>query len=250
MSIEKADVAAIIGKSLVGAIPFVGPLAAEIVGTIIPNQRIDRIESTLKLLESKILESDQEKVKQRIVTPEYVDLMEDGFWQAARALSEERKDYIASLLKNGLTDDELSYIEYKRLMSILGDLNDIEILILKSESIDQCQPEYKEFWEMHGHLLDVPLSVHGDITEEKLDKQAIYGAHTLHLTSLGLLKERNTVDIFAKIRRDNSSVPDIFIPDSRFNQETKVIKAKNCDITRLGKLLLRSIDQAAPESNT
>ena len=48
------DLATIFGKGLVGAIPFVGPLAAEIVGSIIPNQRIDRIETFLKMLESKI----------------------------------------------------------------------------------------------------------------------------------------------------------------------------------------------------
>jgi hypothetical protein len=44
MNIEKADVAAVIGKGLLGAIPFVGPLAAEIVGIIIPNQRLEHNE--------------------------------------------------------------------------------------------------------------------------------------------------------------------------------------------------------------
>jgi hypothetical protein len=33
MSTEKADVTAIIGKGILGAIPFIGPLLAEIVGT-------------------------------------------------------------------------------------------------------------------------------------------------------------------------------------------------------------------------
>lgn len=248
MAIEKADVAAILGKSLVGAIPFVGPLAAEIVGTIIPNQRIDRIESLLRLLEAKILENDQEKVKQRIVTPEYVDLMEDGFWQAGRALSEERKDYIASLLKNSLTDDELKYIEYKRLMSILGELNDLEILILKSTSIDRRGEEYKKFWELHGHLLELPSLVFNETTEGRIDKRAIYGAHTLHLTNIGLLskKERfkDMFDIPDRIKGNNRDLP-ISMP--KYNQETEVIKVEDCNITRLGKLLLRSIDQAAPE---
>ncbi|MCI5162486.1 MAG: hypothetical protein D3917_10825 [Candidatus Electrothrix sp. AX5] len=239
---RKADITAIFGKGLFGAIPFVGPLVAEIIGTIIPNQRIDRIESLLRLLESKILEDDKEKVKQRIVSPEYVDLMEDGFWQAARALSEERKDYIASLLKNSLTDDELKYIEYKRLMSILGELNDFEILILKSMSMNRWGKEYNKFWKMHGHLLELPSLVLGEATEERIDKQAIYGAHTLHLTNLGLLKNKASGPIETKSR--SMSIL------AAFDQETKVIKAEDCDITRLGKLLLRSIDQAAPVSNT
>lgn len=233
MNTSRANVAAIIMKGLAGNIPFIGSLVTEIINETIPNQRLDRIESTLKLLESKILESDKEKVKQRIVTPEYVDLMEDGFWQAARALSEERKDYIASLLKNGLTDDELKHIEYKRLMSILGELNDIEILILKSELIDQRQPEYKEFWEMHGHLLRLPALTSRNATQERVDKQAIHKTHKLHLTSLGLLKRR-----FKTLRKGDPP---------EFDQETGMIKATGYDITMLGKLLLRSIDQAAPE---
>ena len=59
MSANKNDIATILGKGLGGAIPFVGPLAAEIVGAIIPNQRIERIESLLKILESKIDENDK-----------------------------------------------------------------------------------------------------------------------------------------------------------------------------------------------
>ena len=47
MSTKGTDIATILSKGLVGAIPFVGPLAAEIVGAIIPNQRIDRLESLL-----------------------------------------------------------------------------------------------------------------------------------------------------------------------------------------------------------
>ena len=110
MSTKGTDIATIIGKGLLGAIPFVGPLAAEIVGAVIPNQRIDRIESLLKLLESKIPEADRTKVEQNIYFPESIDLIEDGFIQASRALSEERKEYIASLLKNSLTEDQVTQV--------------------------------------------------------------------------------------------------------------------------------------------
>ena len=99
MNSSKSDIAAILGKGLVGAIPFVGPLASEIVGSVIPNQRVDRIESLLKVLEEKIEEKGQSLIKDKINSPESVDLLEDGFVQASRSLSEERIDYIASLLK-------------------------------------------------------------------------------------------------------------------------------------------------------
>lgn len=228
MSTKKTDVATIIGKGLLGAIPFVGALAAEIVGAVIPNQRIDRIESLLKLLESKIQEEDRPKVKERIVSPESVDLIEDGFIQASRALSEERKEYIASLLKNSLTDDELKHIEYKRLLSMLGELNDLEVLILKSQTLLRGQPEHDEFWKAHKEVLTPPLA-HMGSSQEEIDKHAIYQTHKLHLANLGLLNPR-----FKKPKRGD-------LPE--FDDKTGMIKAQGYSITGLGRLLLRSIDQ-------
>ncbi|PTN10891.1 hypothetical protein [Nitrosomonas aestuarii] len=228
MSTKGTDVATIIGKGLLGAIPFVGPLAAEIIGAVIPNQRIDRIESLLKLLESKIPKEDREKVEQRIVSPESVDLVEDSFVQASRALSEDRKEYIASLLKNSLTDDELKHIEYKRLLSILGELNDLEVLILKSQTLHRGQPEHDEFWSAHEDALKQPLA-HMGSTQVEIDKHTIYQTHKLHLANLGLLKAR------FKIPKRNE------FPE--FDEKTGMIKAQGYDITGLGRLLLRSIDQ-------
>jgi len=228
MSTKGNDIATIIGKGLLGAIPFIGPLAAEIVGAVIPNQRIDRIESLLKLLESKIPEEDRTKVEERIISPESVDLIEDSFIQASRALSEERKEYIASLLKNSLTDDDLKHIEYKRLMSILGELNDIEVLILKFQTLHRGHPEYSEFLEAHKGALTTPFA-HMGSTQEEIDKKTIYQTHKLHLANLGLLKAR-----FKKPKRGEPP---------EFDDKTGMIKAQGYDITGLGRLLLRSIDQ-------
>ncbi|HFG1639843.1 TPA: hypothetical protein ACGFW1_003524 [Vibrio cholerae] len=55
MKIDKMEIASIISKGALGAIPLVGPLAAEVVGAIIPNQRIERIETLLHDLESALL---------------------------------------------------------------------------------------------------------------------------------------------------------------------------------------------------
>jgi hypothetical protein len=53
-----------------------------------------------------------------------------------RALwSEERRDYIASFLKNGLTNEEMTHVQQKKLLSILGELNDAEIIFLRYESV-------------------------------------------------------------------------------------------------------------------
>jgi len=228
MSTNGTDIAAILGKGLLGAIPFVGPLAAEVVSAIIPNQRIDRIESLLRLLELKIPEEDRSKVEVRITSPDSVDLVEDSFIQASRALSEERKEYIASLLKNSLTDDELKHIEYKRLLSILGELNDLEVLILKSQTMHRGQPNYEEFWKTHEDALTPPLAYMG-AEQEKIDKHTIHQTHKLHLVNLGLLKVK-----FKRPKRGE-------LPE--FDDKTGMIKAQSYDISALGRLLLRSIDQ-------
>jgi hypothetical protein len=226
---NRTDIATIIGKGLLGAIPFVGPLAAEIVGAIIPNQRIDRIESLLMLLESKISMEDRSKVEKRIISSEFVDLIEDGFIQASRALSEERIEYIACLLKNSLTEDEVKYIEYKSLLSILNNLNDLEVLILKSKIISyRGHPEYDEFWKSHKNAV-TPQLVHMGSTQEELDRHTIFKTYELHLTNLGLLKAK-----FKKPKRGE-------LPE--FDDKTGMIKAQGYDVTRLGQLLLRSIDQ-------
>ncbi|NCC61473.1 MAG: hypothetical protein EOM12_11140, partial [Verrucomicrobiae bacterium] len=210
------------------AIPFVGPLIAEIAGAIIPNQRIDRIESLLQFLYSKIPEEDRQKVKQRITSKESVDLIEDGFIQASRALSEERKEYIASLLKNSLTDDDLKYIEYKRLLYLLGELNDLEILILKSQTMLYGLPEHEDFWAAHEGTL-TPPPAHIGSTQEEIDKHTIFQTHKLHLANLGLLKIK-----FKKYKKGETP---------EFDEKTGMIKAQGYEITSLGKLLLRSIDQ-------
>lgn len=229
MSTKGTDVAAIIGKGLLGAIPFVGPLAAEIVGAVIPNQRIDRIESLLKLLESKISEEAKPKFEQNIYDPESIDLIEDALIQASRALSSERTEYIASLLKNSLTEDEVKHIEYKRLLSILGELNDLEVLILISKSIYRGQQGFEEFWDGHKGVL-MPPTAHLGAEQEDIDKHTIYQSNELHLSNLGLLKPK-----FKKTKRGE-------IPE--FDDKTGMIKAQGYEITSLGRLLLRSIDQA------
>ena len=229
---EKSDLVTILSKGVLGAIPFVGPLAAEIIGATIPNQRIDRIESFLKIFESKLHEIDKNSIEEKITSPEHVDLLEDSFIQATRALSEERKDFIASLMKNSLTDENLEYIEYKRLLSTLGELNDFEIIILKSYSLDQCTQEYKDFMEIHEDSLRTPI-IYMDASIEDVNKEAIFQAHKTHLVNLGLLKPK-----FKKPKKGE-------LPE--FDEKTGMIKYNGYSLSPLGRLLLKTIDQSCEE---
>ena len=221
-----SDIAVILGKTAVGSIPTVGPLVAEIIGNLIPDFRFKRIFSLLEVLESKIDPAEKAKVEAKMLEEKSIDLMEDGFLQAARALSEERIDYIASLLKNSLTNEELEEIAYKKLLSILGELNDIEVLILNSYSGDMEQQ--REFRGKHYCIL-APVVVNIGSSQEQVDKHAISETHKTNLLRLDLIKKR-----FAKPKRGE-------LPE--FDEKTGMMKSSGYDITSLGRLLLRSIDQ-------
>ena len=80
---KATDIAAVLAKGGFGAIPYLGPLIAEMVGNLIPNQRIDRIASFVRALASKIDEKEKAKVEKRMLEEKSIDLMEDGFMQAA-----------------------------------------------------------------------------------------------------------------------------------------------------------------------
>ncbi|WP_415879150.1 hypothetical protein [Methylomonas sp. TEB] len=228
MTIEKSEVLTALTKGTIGMIPVLGPIVAEIIGVLIPNQRIERIEKLLKLLAAKLENHNNETLEKLITTPESIDLIEDGFIQASRAISEERKEYIASLLKNGLTDMTLKHLEYKRLLSILGEINDIEVIILKSHLLHPSLPEGADYWEKHKKTLIPPIAYLGS-PQEELDKETIYKSHNIHLKNLGLIKP-----LFRKPKRGE-------LPE--FDDKTGMIKASGYDITNLGQLLLRSIDQ-------
>ena len=128
MKNKMSDIAVILGKVGLSSIPTVGPLVAEIIGNLIPDLRFKRIFSLLEALESKIDPEEKEKIEARMLEEKSVDLMEDGFLQAARALSEERIEHIASLLKNSLTDEDLERSAYKRLLFLLGEIMELRYI--------------------------------------------------------------------------------------------------------------------------
>ena len=87
---NKADYAVLIAKGTVGLIPHLGGMVAEIIGTLIPNQRVDRIIRFLEKLDVRVSHLESERVKSKLKHSQTIDLLEDGFLQAARAISDER----------------------------------------------------------------------------------------------------------------------------------------------------------------
>lgn len=221
---EKNDLAVSLSKGVLGAIPIVGPMMAEVIGHVIPNQRIDRLEQFLKILEEKVKDVDSKRLHERFNQEEFVDLLEDGMLRASRALSEERKRYIASIVENGIKEERFESIQKKLILNLLSELNDVEIVMLQSYGIHP--DERDEYFGKHENVLRPPMATFGSASEV-IDDKAVFDAQKSHLERLGLLRLR-----FKKPRKGE-------LPE--FDDKTGMVKAQGYEVTSLGRLLLRSI---------
>lgn len=224
-NIKKKELAIAIGKGIIGALPYVGPVLSEVINTLIPNQRIERFEKFLIILEAKLEALKNDSIINKLKEQTYIDLFEDGVHYASRALSSERINYIASLIKNSLTDEEMETVNFKRLLSILGELNDIEVIILTSYSYKYSHDS--EFWNKHEDLLTVPVA-HTGSSKKEIDRYTIYSSYRAHLVRLQLLS----------IKFDRPKKGDF----PKFDEKTGMIKATGHELTSLGRLLLKKID--------
>lgn len=211
------DKAAVILKGLLGTVPVVGSILQEAVGVVIPNQRINRVALTMECLAQKVDYIEEEVLRLNMLSEEFTDLLQDAIPQAARSLSEERREYIASFLKNSLTGEELDHVHEKKLLSILGELNDAEIIFLRYESLRPHEQD--EFFEQHqGVLKPIPAATNSPRSEH--DKNALRISFKEKLFELGLLQRK-------------------------MDEKSGMLKAQNPDLTQLGRALLRYIDQPA-----
>ena len=212
-------------KAALGTVPFIGSFLAELAGTVIPNQRIDRIVKFAQTLERRLSNLEEEFIRAQIFDEQFTDLLEEGLRQSARSLTDERRDYIASVIANSLSSQDIEYIESKHLLRILGEINDVEVVWLRFY-VDRIINSDNDFRERHGNLLR-PLATSMSSSQEEFDKESLQKSYTEHLTQLGLLEHRYKVDSKTK--------------SPIYNSSTGAPEVSGYEITSLGKLLLRQI---------
>lgn len=218
LSENKSDDLASILRGAAGMVPWVGSFFGELIATIIPNQRMDRFSEYLKILGEKLKDVEESNVRAKLQNKEFVGLFEEGLYSAVRAVTQERKEHIASIVKNSITDEDADYARYKYLLFLLGELNDVEILLLQSYT----RHNDKEFHDKHEDVIWKPL------VSEDLDTRVVHENYKDHMIRLGLLKYR-----FKRPKRGE-------LPE--FDEKTGMIKAQGHDITTLGRVLLRHAD--------
>lgn len=229
LSTNRIDAVTSLAKSVLGAAPFVGPTLAEIVGHVIPNQRIDRIAEFVRLLDQRLQHLEKDAVQYRMQEPMGVDLLEDAFTHAARATTQERLQYIANLVANGMSAKEKNHAESKRMLWLLGQINDAEVVLLRSR-LAMTREDYErdaDFQQRHSELL-APDATHMGSSEDEFREAALKASYRQHLHDLGLIRQR-----FKKPKRGE-------LPE--FDEKTGMMKASGSDVTRIGKMFLRYLD--------
>jgi len=219
------DLTVAVGKSVVGIVPIIGPFLTELVGTLIPNQRIDRLTEYVKILDEKLNRLPIVQINNLLTDHNFIDLLEEGFVQATRAITKERREYIASIISNGISDETIDLIESKYLLRLLQELNEIEIIWLRSYCTISNEIDVA-FRNKHINVL-TPISASKGSDNQTHNKAAIQSSYQEHLERLELIKKNIRVDVIAK--------------RPVFNRHTGEPATTGMSITILGKLLLSHI---------
>ena len=212
-------------KSVVGVIPMLGPLLIEVVGSIVPNQRLDRITKFLVVLEKRLKNVEREIIDLELKDEECIDLIEEGLLQASRALSDERRLYIANIIANGISDAAIDYYESKFVLKIVQELNEQEVIWLRSYLCITFAGD-KEFREKHQNILK-PTHVYIDSDDRAKEKTALQESYKLHLHRLHLIAPSYSIDY------------DTGLPE--FDNISGQQKVSYWYLTALGRLVLKLI---------
>jgi hypothetical protein len=222
---NKTDLLVSATKLAVGFIPIAGSLLSEFVVNIIPNQRIDRLSKFVKELEVRISNLSTDKIKSLLNNDDFIDLIEEGFIQASRAITDKRREYIASIVSNGITDENIQLNESKQLLKILTELNDTEIIWLRYYLFPAIGGD-DQFRKKHKNILQ-PIHNYIGADDEAMNKAAIQNSFKDHLERLKLIDHRIQID-------NKSKMPE-------YDSVTGKPKILYSAITPLGRLLLKQI---------
>ena len=225
LSVQPIDHIVSTVKGAIGAVPFAGPLLAEIAGSVIPNQRIDRLTRFAQLLGERLANVEEKVLSSNLTNPEFTDAIEEALRQASRATTDQRLECISNVLYEGISQDEQDFVETKHLLRILNEINDVEVIWLINYSFNVPDDEKREFQEKHKEVLAL-RSLHMGQTREELDKAAIQESYKLHLERLGLFRSKLAIDSKTKI--------------PEFDKK-EGFKRRGFEITPFGRLLVRHI---------
>lgn len=191
LSYNNRDKFTMVLKGAFGAIPYAGPMMQELIGVIIPQQRLDRVVMFVEKL-SETLEENEieiEKLKEKLSSPEYSSFVFRTCQNVADSISEEKINYIRNIFINGINNESEELSQYESLMSLLNKINDSEIVYLRTYYLFHWDMEKaKKYQQDTGLAFLTPVKSLG-MSQEELDKETIKEIYLNNLVNLGLLIE-------------------------------------------------------------
>jgi len=216
-------------KITLGAVPVVGSALAELVCVAIPNQRIDRIAKFAEMLHSKLSEHNEELIRSQLTNENFTEFLEESLMQVIRSTTDERREYIASIVANGISPEQNEIIRMRHFLRILSEINDQEIIWLRFYLVASIGVGVdEEFRQKHEATLNIPPAYIGVPDDPSNEEHVLKESYREHLAQLGLLERNYKVDT-------KSKQPIIGIGNDG------QLKIANYAITPLGRSLLKYI---------
>jgi len=116
----------------------------DVFGTLYTRDRDRKVRDGLEYIKARLaaLEISSEKLTKILESPTHRALLFDGLNSAGRVVSDDRLEHIARIVADGLTDDELHAFRAKRMLAILDQVDDEQLIILGAAYIHGERPPF------------------------------------------------------------------------------------------------------------
>lgn len=215
-----------IGKGAVSLVPLIGGPLAEIIAVSVPNQRADRVAAYLRNLAQRVETLSAEMQDGLKANAAKIDLIEEGGYQSARAMSDERIEQIAAAVFQGLSESDTDILRRRRLLVIFGQLDDDEVALLNAYGQHHGGSDQNPFGQINR-----PEPAFMGSSAETIELERLYRLGKDHLLRLELLERK-----YSSVKKDH-------LPE--FDQRTGQFK-HTVRISFLGRMLLKEIGMPTP----
>jgi hypothetical protein len=126
------------------------------------------------------------------VAEDRFELLEAAAEAAARSASTERRKYLGELAARGLTTDELTADESRKLLNTLNAVTDSEVIVLMYLSFTTTpgkRDEARALRARHGAILDASLGREVGASPHEIRRTALYDGYVTNLQRLGLVHD-------------------------------------------------------------
>jgi hypothetical protein len=214
----------VVAKTLLGSLPVAGPLLVAVFDEIVPVFRAERLQGFAEELDIRLNDTPRETLIERLKEPARYDILEDALWQAVRTSSRTRLAHLATIVANGMKASDADEIDRRHLLTLLGQLNDVQVLLLSLYGRTSMASR-NEYWDKHKEALEHTPATMGSPTPV-VDRDRIRDSYGEQLLQLGLLEK----NYWTRSSRD----------ELKFDRKGR-LEGGTLDISYLGRLLLREI---------